>query len=257
MKAALTVFKLDKATTLVSEIVENLGEEIFQILEGAMGSGSVVADEFGVADVEGGAEAVGGFLGGVAVDAPEAADGGGSAEHAGDFHTVGTATARLQRIVECLPYLLEQRGCFRDKVGKRVGELVKVIFLAGFHRNERTAEVHDVLVGDNRGKAESTSRLEVDVIGIIEHLAEGTNGSDADALAAVVGSGVEMAVIRIGFNVVREDVGKLLGCGTGTHFLGSAARRKRQQYGKYDYWFHLQLSECQSYEKKSIRLPNG
>ena len=88
VETGLTALHLHIAPSLLLEVEQHLAEEVLEILEGAR-ERVAVADKARITDVERGAECVGRLGRGIAVDTPQTADSGGSAQQAGHFQAVG------------------------------------------------------------------------------------------------------------------------------------------------------------------------
>lgn len=108
METGLIPLVLYQQAPFVSELVQDFGEEILEVLEGAVRPGSVVADEFAVTDVESRSVDVRAFGGGIAVDPPQLAHSHIGAKQTCHFQAVSAPAAAVERIGESLPYLFEQ-----------------------------------------------------------------------------------------------------------------------------------------------------
>lgn len=75
METRLLTLVLHKTTSFFTQVVDDEGEKIFQILKRTPRTGRVIAYEFTIAYIKGSAESVCTLRSGVAVDSPQTTNG--------------------------------------------------------------------------------------------------------------------------------------------------------------------------------------
>ena len=148
MKTALFALKDGKAAALFSEIIDNLGKHIFEVLE-RDGVAGIEAIEFHPADVEGGAIKVARLRGGGTVAFLQSGNREIGPEQTGYAYAVVGMSARLDGVGKGGGNFLEKCGSLRYKVGHGVLERIDVVDVAGGEAHQRfLGEIGCLEVGD-------------------------------------------------------------------------------------------------------------
>ena len=173
MQAACLALKYRITPALSPEVLNDLGQNVFQILERDHHAG-VKAVKFHPADVDRGAIAVAGVLGRGTVASAQLAHTVVGACQARHLDAVSLAPTLANTVLESVADFLEQLCGLGHKIGDRCGEVIEHIGVTGVNPDEGLINVIGVAQRGDRLDAVSLGGDKLQRVAVIEDFLEGT-----------------------------------------------------------------------------------